>query len=440
MRIVILGAGITGLSLAWFLEKKFGNEIQITILESEKHVGGWIQSFKKEGFHFELGPHSCRQNNLELIELIKDLNIESEIIPANSSAKCRYLFIDDKLQAVPSDLFSCLFSPLMRAMPSAILRDLISKKGEKKEESIFDFFSRRFGKKITKRFIDPLAKGIYAGDIHKLSMQSCFPTIFELEQQYRSVILGLMKRNKKGKQEIFSFRNGMKTLTDALQKQLNAHIKTATKAESLQFHPNEIHIHTQHNVFKADYLFSTLPTWALAPLIKPHDQLLAENLRNIEYKSLTTIHLGFHTNVLKNQGFGYLIPSTENENVLGMIWDSSIFPQQNERNNETRLTIMLEDKYDENKCREISLDVLKRHLGIQQKPDLIHISKLEKAIPQYTIGHQTRIKNIELQTKQLSPRLKLLGSAFGGVSVAERIAEAKHHSMSTSSISSILSI
>ena len=54
--VVILGAGISGLSLGWFLRQRHGDHLKITIIEKEARAGGWIETKKVGHFLFEQGP------------------------------------------------------------------------------------------------------------------------------------------------------------------------------------------------------------------------------------------------------------------------------------------------------------------------------------------------------------------------------------------------
>lgn len=447
--VLILGAGITGLSLAWFLQKKYGKEIKVTVLEAGNRAGGWIRTIHKDGFLFELGPHSCRirGNSAEALELLEDLGLKNDILPAAPAAKKRYLLFNKKLEKVPQTILSGIFSPLTRGIPRAILHDLFTPKGTNVDESIYAFFARRFSPDIAERLIDPLVSGIYAGDIHRLSIQSCFPSLYEWEQQYGSVTKGFFKKtraetpaqnnlvNQIGSSGIFSFRNGMESLPQALMERLGSQILFSCEAQELRFHAKGIDVTVANGQkLRADHLFSTLPAWALTPLISPHHPGLAKQLASIEYASLVTISLGYHSPVLKEQGFGYLIPGKEKEKILGMVWDSSAFPQQNQNPEETRITVMLGGSKNpetyalsNQECLTLARDALSKHLNIQEEPTAIHIERARQAIPQYIVGHTQKVASINKLAGELSPRLTLLGSAFGGISLCERIAEAKKH-------------
>ena len=92
---------------------------------------------------------------------------------------------------------SLLFSPLMKGIIPGIFKDLTTSVNTSEDESIYDFFSRRFNPSIAEGLIDPMTLGIYAGDIRKLSIRSCFPQIYEWERNHGSVIRGVFSRKKR---------------------------------------------------------------------------------------------------------------------------------------------------------------------------------------------------------------------------------------------------
>src|ERR1700733_4667132 len=114
-RYIILGAGISGLSLAWFLKRRFENRANIIILEKEDRAGGWIQTVQQDGFVFEQGPRGCRPKGItgtETLRLIEELGLQKEVVFANPAAHLRYLLIRKKLRALPLGVFSFLTFPL----------------------------------------------------------------------------------------------------------------------------------------------------------------------------------------------------------------------------------------------------------------------------------------------------------------------------------------
>jgi len=304
-------------------------------------------------------------------------------------------------------------------------------KGTKEDETVFDFSLRRFGKRTTKLLFDPLITGIYAGKIEDLSIRSCFPTLVDWEQQYGSVTRGFFA-SKNAQGGSFSFKKGMEALPLAIAKQLNSEIQLSCQAVGLLPSPTGmIVLNTNGVAMKTEYVVSALPSGAIADLIAPLHTSLGALLTSIESTSVAVVQLGYRSSVLKYKGFGYLIPSEEKEEILGGIWDSSLFPQQN-RGDMTRLAIMIGGARHPKACwmRDedliaTALDAAKRHLGIEEKPFVTQVSRAHKAIPQYHLGHAFKLKHISEIVKNEFPHLHLIGPAFSGVAIGDCIAHAE---------------
>ena len=245
-RNIIIGAGISGLALGWFLKKRFGDNQELTILEASERSGGWIRTHHEQGFLFEEGPRSCRSKGAGLVtlQLIEELGLCEEVISASPQAKKRYICMDGKLQSLPNSLFSFLRSPLMKGVLPALLKEWKIPPSDLEDESIGSFITRRLGKKIADTFMDPLVSGIYAGDIHQLSMRACFPDLHRLEKEHGSLIKGMFRKRKaedgqspfvqkQRLSSIFSFRNGMETLVSALDARLKSHIQLSCAVKTI---------------------------------------------------------------------------------------------------------------------------------------------------------------------------------------------------------------
>jgi protoporphyrinogen/coproporphyrinogen III oxidase len=444
--IVILGAGITGLSLAWYLKKRFQDNIKITILEKSPRPGGWIQTIEKKGFLFELGPHSCRPagTGVATLRLVEDLQVQDQVISADPSAHLRYLLHDQKLSVLPNSLTSFMFSSVTRGVLKAMWREFWSPKGSGQDESIYAFITRRFNNEIAEKFFDPLTSGIYAGDIRKLSIKSSFPILYRWEQEHGSVMKGMIAANKNKPPSspfikqvqrggLFSFKGGMETLTRTLGEKLQSHIVYLSEAKSMKIGTDHIEVHvSDKNVIKADFVCSTLPATAFADVIHSNNPKFSEKLKKFQRNSIAVVSLGYSQQNLKHRGFGYLIPSREKEEILGVIWDSSIFPQQNHHQEETRLTVMIGDGHHdqfqslkERNFIEIALQAVAKHLQIHSSPDAINLSMAYQAIPQYYVGHSEQVLAMEQELSKLSPRLHCLGTSYYGVSINDCIAKSE---------------
>ncbi len=395
-KIAILGAGISGLSLAYFLERE-QPDAEIVIYEKSDRVGGWIRSDRIDGHLLERGPRSIRTGGLgqKTLALVKELGLESEMVLPSKAAGRRFLWNEGKLQKVPS-------GRLLRGIWRDILREWRVPPGRAEDETIHAFFSRRFGERFTERLVDPMIAGIFAGNPRTLSIRSCLPRVFEMEQASGSLVRGFLRR-KRHPFEMYSFQNGMETLPRTLAEKIRSPIHFNTPIES-------------GDQIDADLIYSTLPAHAVGKVFPE----LHAKLEKIPFASLAVVGLVYDRPVLKQRGFGYLIPSKENQQILGCVFDSCVFPQQNS-GNETRLSVMMHgvEKPDDTLI-DLAKKNIARHLGITETPVVASVKRAEQAIPQYPLGHHRLVAELDEH-----PRLKLLGISFRGVSLNDCIHAAR---------------
>jgi oxygen-dependent protoporphyrinogen oxidase len=247
----------------------------------------------------------------------------------------------------------------------------------------------------------------------------------EWESLYGSVTAGLFrsifqkrKTSKIVKSPLFSFRRGTPALVQALHKELEGAIRL--EEEALSLHKNEkLMVRTARGDYAADLLVSALPPGVLGRLVHDLTPDAAVHLQAIPMTSLTVVHFGYRGSILPCRGFGYLVPTAEGEKVMGVVFDSEIFPEHN-RGEQTRLTIMLQGSIEE--AEACARDALKRHLGLSQPPDAVHIES--QALPVMEVGHNEKISAIQNELHRLLPQLHLVGNYLGSPSVESCIERA----------------
>jgi len=382
MKIAILGGGISGLSAAWYLLKK-DPRLEISLFEASSRLGGWIESKNQDGFIFELGPRTFQRGRCpELLSLIQQLGLQPIFSQTGGS---KFLWYKEQLRPLRS-----FWPQIFRAL----LQDLLAQRGDGKDESIEAFAKRRMGKQAAALFFDPMAKGVFGGDIQKLSLQACFPFLYEAEKKERSIVKWMFKQEKK-EPGLFTLANGMETLIDALAKMpIDVHLQTPIEKITLQG------VEAKGAFYPADLIISALPGLELSRIIN-----IPLTLRN---QHLSVVNTGFRKSVLSNTGYGYLVPSACKENILGQIWDTCVFPVPNQ----TKLSSMI---IGDNPI-ETALLALKRHLGITEAPSAIAFKKAY--IPQYDVGHLSRIQVFEEAIlSRYQGKLKIIGNYLYGASV-----------------------
>jgi oxygen-dependent protoporphyrinogen oxidase len=327
-RIIVLGAGISGLAAAY--KHAQDENCIVTVLEKSKQAGGHLSTERSSDFLFERGPRTFRKTSHALLALAKQLNLTSSLIDSSPSAAERYLWMEQRFVKAPSlSLLKTLFLPLLKewCVPPAT-----------EDETIYQFAARRFGHTVAETLFDPLTLGVFAGDIHTLSMSACFPKLKIMEREHGSLTRSFFAQKRSKEKGLFSFREGASTLINALAAHLKDAIHFDQEITALKFTSEGIEVVTSTQTWKGDICVSALPAPSIARLLLPHDPEMASGLLSIPYKGIRVVHLGFHKPVLPLKGFGYLVPTKEKEAVMGAVFDSNIFPEQNHSPEETRIT------------------------------------------------------------------------------------------------------
>lgn len=421
MRIVIIGGGITGLALAWYLQKRYQSNAKIILVESSSRLGGWIRTVERDGYLFELGPRSCRAKGTgaDTLQLIDELGLHKSVVWAAKAASHRFLYVDHSLQPLPRGLLSMLASPLTRPLAAALAMEWRVPRGVG-DETVDAFIARRLGRHTADILFEPLMKGIFAGDSRKLSMRACFPQLYDWEQRHGSLTKGFLCSSRSGRSGLFTLKGGMEQLVRGLEGKLEVDVLHDVAA--VEIYREGVRLSNGWNL-SADRIYSALPAGALAPLVREVESEAASLLGSSNYATVTVVSLGYRDLKLPREGFGYLVPSISREPILGVVWDSSVFPEQNRWMGQVRLTAMLPGEA--SRPAEIAQEAIHRHMGIQAPPDLVQVTVARHAIPQYLVGHCERtLKLRELLRKPL-PELTVLGSGFDGVAVNDCIALAK---------------
>src|SRR5436305_2029955 len=199
-RVVIVGAGVSGLSLAYRL-RQADPSAELTVLEADGRVGGKVWTERRDGFTVEAGPNGFLDAKPSTIDLTRDLGLADRLLPASaSSARRRYLFLDGRLQPLPAGPLALLRSPLLslRGKLELLGEPFRRRRRGRGPESVAAFARRRAGREAADVFADALVTGIHGGDPALLDVRAAFPRLTELESAHGSVVRGVMRSRKKG--------------------------------------------------------------------------------------------------------------------------------------------------------------------------------------------------------------------------------------------------
>ena len=464
-KIGIIGGGISGLTAAFLLKSK---GFKVTLFDKSGRVGGNIETVEVNGFKIEYAPNSLLKSP-RLVDLIKALNLEGQVLAANAVNKKRYVLREGRLKSLPMTLAKMAtddyFSWRARLR---LLKEPFVRTKSPLNESVAEFFERRLGREILTRAADPFIAGIYAGSPENLSVRAAFPRLYELEKNYGSLLIGsLRSKTEKVDKDFprtFSFVNGVQTLTDKLAESLGECIKVNTQVTNIEklsggkwrvtterWQPtceNLVGAKTsvEQNVSSAfsdeagkmpalptvfDALIISTPAESAAKLIKNLDTNLSEQLANIYYPPIAMVFFGVKKESLAQNldGFGFLVPSSERRKILGTIWNSAVFENRAPDGYHLLTTFVggarnaeLFEKSDD-ELIEIVFEELNSTLGLREKPEFKHIKRWRKAIPQYLLGYE-KIENGIEQFERINQGIHFCSNFYKGISVGDCVKNA----------------
>ncbi|GIQ70190.1 protoporphyrinogen oxidase [Xylanibacillus composti] len=458
-KIVIAGAGITGLSAAYYLLEALGKQdrhAEILILDKADRPGGKIRTLRRDDFVIERGPDSFLSRKLPIIELTRSLGIEDELVPMNPKAQKTYILHHKRLHSMPPGLVLGIptkMSPFLKTglvSPSGKLRAamdlLLPRRQGDGDESLGDFLERRLGKEVHEHIAEPLLAGIYAGDTRSLSVKATFPQFHHIERTYRSLILGMAQSRKQtqasmelppiAKQSMFlNYRNGLGFLIESLVEHLKdkAEFRYGTSVESLD-RVKDAEGRQQYLLglnngesLTADAVIMAMPAYETAGILKRVAEIQA--LQSIRYVSVANVILAYDRPEakLKMDGSGFLVPRKEGRFITACTWTSSKWLHAAPQG---KLLLRCyvgragEDAWQHMSDEEIVAGVrreLSELLDFDLAPLFVDVNRWMKAMPQYPVGHLEQMKKAEHALAEQLPGVVLAGSAYYGVGIPDCI-------------------
>ena len=438
IKITVLGAGISGLATAYWLQKE---GFEVTVLEASSQPGGAMISEKEEGYLIDYGPNSGLETTPVIADLVEEVGLQNEIVYANEEGNKRYILRDGNLYPLPTSPGAFFKTKLFSASAKFRLmaEPFIGKSKDGYYQSIAEFVKRRLGQEFLDYAINPFVSGVFAGDPEKLSVKSAFPKLYRLEELYGGLIKGMFlgakerkanKEKSKNYAKMFSFRNGMQSFPKAIAAKLGDDVKyncKVSKVESIDSGYKIIYSQNGENKnLETDLVLSTIPSYKTATVFGHFDSELERHLNEIYYPPVMVLFLGFKKEQIGQtlDGFGFLIPEKEERKFLGGIWSSVIFPERAEDGN-AAFTIFvggarspeLFNQDDEKLIAEV-IEQFKKIMKINGEPVFRREKFWNKAIPQYNIGHIEH-ENYFDQFEKNYPGIFLSGNYRGGISVGD---------------------
>lgn len=443
-KIVVIGAGISGLTTAYLLSKK---GFDVKIIEKKSSVGGSIESITEQGFLFDRGPNSALETTPVIAQLVQELNLENELLYASKAANKRYILRNNQLHALPMSPQGLIKTKLFsgKAKLRLMVEPFIKRSKDGYYQSLAEFVKRRLGQEFLDYAINPFVAGVYAGKPEELSVKSAFPKLYALEENYGGLIIGTVrsirerkKRAEKSKQsaKMLSFKSGMIVLPKAIQNYFGDNILLSSEVASIEKNGLTFTVvfnqNGNSNKLECDAVLSTVPAYVASEIFSIYDKNFKTHTNSIYYPPVLVYYLVYNKTDIKQplDGFGFLIPEKEKKTFLGALWSSVIFSDRVDEN-KAAFTLFVGGSRNPDFVKEDRTNLLNRVrkefeelMKIKGNPVFSAERFWEKAIPQYNLGyieHELYFDEFEKQ----NPGIFISGNFRGGISVGDCIKNAE---------------
>jgi oxygen-dependent protoporphyrinogen oxidase len=445
-RIVVVGGGIAGLSIAHAIARRASSNpgVEVLVLERSDRAGGNIRSDSIDGYLCEWGANGFLDNVPATLALARDLGLEAALHPSDTRVMRRFIFRRGRLHEVPTGLAGFAASRLL-SWPGKlrVAVEPFAAARPEGDETIHAFATRRIGREAADILIDSLVSGVFGGDARRLSLRACFPRMWELETEYGGLIRALVARRRQGaptkgtgigapRGRLTSFREGTEQLIRALVATLGSAVHTRAEVTTVTRRGSIYLVRlADGRQIEADSVVLASAAPLAARTVAPLDDALAAALAGIVLAPMAVVCLGYAESRLPRplDGFGFLAPRGEGVRLLGVLWDSSVYPGRAPAG-KALMRVMLGGAHDP---AVVALDDaalldqvradLRLTMGLDSPPDFVRVFRHPLGIPQYTVGHLDRLAAIDHRLASL-PGFFLAGNSYRGIAINACVAEA----------------
>lgn len=452
-KVAIIGAGITGLSSAYYF-KHYNEDIDVTIFEATSRSGGKIQTYRRDGYTIELGPESYLGRKTIMTDLAKDIGLEDDLITNQTGQS--YIFAKNQLYPIPGGsimgiptdikpfLKTRLISPLGKIRAGLDL--VIPPIKIENDISVGEFFRKRLGNEMLENLIEPLMGGIYGTDIDQLSLMSTFPNFKHKDESYGSLIKGMKheKHERSKKRQLYAgapkgqfkqFRHGLSSFIEALAKdieQKGVHIKYNTPVEDIHINDENYEIVTKRSRETFDGLLVTTPHQTFMKWFN-HDSAF-QYFNTMDSTTVATVVFAFDEKNIENtyNGTGFVIARTSHTDITACTWTTKKWPFTTPKGKVLLRAYVgkpgdtVVDDHTDEEIVNIARRDLSKMMTFKGDPDFTIVNRLPKSMPQYHIGHMTQIRNIQNHVKRQYNSLRITGAPFEAVGLPDCIQQGKN--------------
>jgi oxygen-dependent protoporphyrinogen oxidase len=425
MRVAIVGAGISGLSTAFYVQR-VRPDWELLIFDGNTAPGGTMCTVECEGFRFEAGGNGFLTNKPDSLQLVKDAGAGHLLLPGSELARKRFIFTD-RLHRLPETPPAFLASRLL-SLPQKLrvaAELFIPPRRDADDETLQSFGYRRVGKAFTDVFLDAMTAGIYATTPGRVSVNAAFPLVVRLERDYGGLFRGMLAHRKRQAGPggiLMSFQGGVGRFIRHLQSTLRADWRLGVPVSGILRDAGGYRVLSSAGETAVDRVVVSAPAPDAAAMLQGLDAELASSLAAIEYSPIAVVGFGYRHLDHPLDGFGLLTTTSAGLPILGVLWDSSIFPDRAPEGCKC-LRVMIGGQRNPQQMHLDDAGLLaaaragiRMTMGVDAEPDVSFVRRWEQGIPNYPVGH-LRAMDVLFDHVARYPGLHLNCNAYCGIAM-----------------------
>jgi protoporphyrinogen/coproporphyrinogen III oxidase len=440
-RIAVVGGGISGLTHAYYLKKKFP-DTTVTVFEPA-NTGGNIATQKHEGALLEPGPDSYLDRTGLFNQLAQDLGLKNELLFENKKSAKRYVLKDGYLVAAPKSPGGLITTSLLFFPEKFKIFFAMRKKFSLWPTiTLFDAARNLLGFSAAEYLASPMARGIFGSEAEDLEFSSVFPGLYRKITETAKLKTALKEYGEERKaiwqkalgnfqfeRGIYSFKGGLSTLTTALTARLQEMGVEIVKDKIARIHreaSGRVVLSSKAKPYEAfDNVVFTVGGEDLAYIWRDHDKELSRKLGELKHSPINVVYAAWNKKEFSPGGYGFLVPRKERAPILGTIFASNVFPGRVADDQFLTKTMISGDSdlFKDGELADLAEESLGRILKFKTKPLWSKVFRHNPGIPRYAPGYGEWKKEIQTLLEK-HQGVHFAGWAFSGIGLADQVESA----------------
>ena len=448
--VAVIGGGITGLTTLHYLKRQMeaeNKEAKLILIEKNEYLGGKIHSEHADGFIMETGADSIVARHPGVLELVKELDYESELVYNETGIS--YIHTNNELHAIPAG--STFGIPM--SMDSLMASTLISEEAKQrflqdeqientkftKESSIGEFLEYFLGEEIVRKQIAPVLAGVYSGDLYQLSLASTLPYLVDYKNEYGSIMKGFEANraqfDRQADKKFISFRNGLSAIIDRLEETLTGvTFKKGVAIMALEKMGEQYRIELDNGEhIEADVVVLAVPNDTVKKIVGR--DLLEQLFDQFTTASAITMYLGFDVpdTILPADGTGFIVSHNSD-----LVCDASTWTSRKWKHTSKDGNLLVRLFYKNSNARyaelaamsdeeiaQVAREDIRLSLGLEEAPKFVKVTKWINQMPRYDLAHKEALEHVVELMDANYPNVHLAGCSYFGVGIGACIANGK---------------